>query len=170
MVTEHPGPGPLLSSHYSGYTRGQDPPRYVVCFIHSLIPSLVRNIGTRSIFQTGLGTRLVSSPALVLSLEIQLDCYNVHVALLCWNSLSDQVCVWFVIFNPFPLFPVYTHTHTHTRFSDEFDKQKVIVRTRIGEMLRRPGFPSEISFAEVNCFDDKLVGALRNKIKGLIEK
>ena len=72
--------------------------------------SLVRNIGTRSIFQTGLGTRLVSSPALVLSLEIQLHCYNVHVALLCWNSLSDQVCVWFVIFNPFPLF-----THTHTR-------------------------------------------------------
>ena len=60
--------------------------------------------------------------------------------------------------------------HTHTRSSDEFDKQKVIVRTRIGEMLRRPGFPSEISFAEVNCFDDKLVGALRNKIKGLIEK
>ena len=55
--------------------------------------SLVPNIGTRSIFQTGLETRLVSFPALVLSLEIQLDCYNVHVALLCWNSLSDQVCV-----------------------------------------------------------------------------
>ena len=75
----------IVGTHVDKIPRGM----WSVSFTFILFPgpfSLVRNIGTRSIFQTGLGTRLVSSPALVLSPEIQLDCYN--VALLCWNSLS----------------------------------------------------------------------------------
>ena len=44
------------------------------------------------------------------------------------------------------------------------------MRTKIGEMLRRPGFPTEVSFAEVSCFDEKLVGVLRRKVKGLIDR
>ena len=44
------------------------------------------------------------------------------------------------------------------------------MQTKIGEMLRRPGFPTEVSFAEVSCFDEKLVGVLREKVKGLIDR
>jgi len=44
------------------------------------------------------------------------------------------------------------------------------MRTKIGEMLCRPGFPTEVSFAEVSCFDEKLVGVLREKVKELIDR
>ena len=44
------------------------------------------------------------------------------------------------------------------------------MRTKIAEMVRKPGFPTDISFAEVSCFDDKLVGDLRRKIKELIDR
>jgi len=44
------------------------------------------------------------------------------------------------------------------------------MRTKIGEMLHRPGFPTEVSFAEVSCFDERLVGVLRRKVKGLIDR
>ena len=44
------------------------------------------------------------------------------------------------------------------------------MQTKIGEMLRRPGFPTEVSFAEVSCFDERLVGVLRRKVKGLIDR
>ena len=44
------------------------------------------------------------------------------------------------------------------------------MQTKIGEMLRRPGFPTEVSFAEVSCFDKKLVGVLREKVKELIDR
>ena len=44
------------------------------------------------------------------------------------------------------------------------------MRTKIGEMLRRPGFPTEVSFAEVSCFNERLVGVLRRKVKGLIDR
>ena len=44
------------------------------------------------------------------------------------------------------------------------------MQTKIGEMLRRPGFPTEVSFAEVSCFNERLVGVLRRKVKGLIDR
>ena len=43
------------------------------------------------------------------------------------------------------------------------------MRTKICEMLRKPGFPSDVSFAEVTCFDEKMVGGLRRKMKELID-
>ena len=44
------------------------------------------------------------------------------------------------------------------------------MRAKINEMLGRPGFPVSVSFAEVSCFNDRLVGALRKKIKDLIDR
>ena len=44
-----------------------------------------------------------------------------------------------------------------------------MMRDKIREMLRRPGFPGDVSFGEVNCFDEKLVVNLRRKIKVLID-
>ena len=44
------------------------------------------------------------------------------------------------------------------------------MRDKIKEMLRRPGFPLDVSFAEVSCFDEKQMADLRKKIKTLIDK
>ena len=44
------------------------------------------------------------------------------------------------------------------------------MREKIKEMLRRPGFPMDVSFAEVSCFDEKQMVELRKKIKILIDK
>ena len=52
----------------------------------------------------------------------------------------------------------------------EFSDRKRQMRMKIAEMVRRPGFPTDISFAEVGCFDEKLVRDLRNKIKELIDR
>lgn len=39
------------------------------------------------------------------------------------------------------------------------------MRTRIQEMSRRPGFPLNLVFSEVNCFNDKMLATLRKKVK-----
>ena len=39
------------------------------------------------------------------------------------------------------------------------------MRTRIQEVSRRPGFPSNLAFSEVDCFNDKMLATLRKKVK-----
>lgn len=52
---------------------------------------------------------------------------------------------------------------------EEFDHRRIAMRDKIREMIRKPGFPGDVSFGEVSCYDDRLVSALRKKIKLLID-
>ena len=58
--------------------------------------------------------------------------------------------------------------HCHARTA-EFERRRHGMRDRIREMVLRPGFPSEITFAEVSCFNQQQVVMLRKKIKILID-
>ena len=42
------------------------------------------------------------------------------------------------------------------------------MRTKIQDMCRRPGFPVNLSFSEVDCFNEKMLATLRKKIKDQI--
>ena len=44
------------------------------------------------------------------------------------------------------------------------------MRTRMKDMLRKPGFPNDVYFFEVNCFDVKQMNELRTKVKSLINE
>ena len=44
------------------------------------------------------------------------------------------------------------------------------IRTKIMEMLRKPGFPSDVCFADISCFNEKLISGLRRKIKEVIDR
>ena len=61
-------------------------------------------------------------------------------------------------------------THADKLSDDEFKCRCPLMRAKIKEMLRRPGFPLDVSFAEVSCFDEKQMAELRKKIKTLIDK
>lgn len=52
---------------------------------------------------------------------------------------------------------------------EEFKHQRILMRDKIREMLKKPGFPGDISYGEVSCFDEGLVSALRKKVKMLID-
>ena len=39
------------------------------------------------------------------------------------------------------------------------------MRTRIQDLARRPGFPPNLSFSEVDCFNDKMLATLRKRVK-----
>ena len=52
--------------------------------------------------------------------------------------------------------------HVHV---GEYDYRRLQMRTRIQEMSRRPGFPLNLVFSEVNCFNDKMLATLRKKVK-----
>lgn len=67
-----------------------------------------------------------------------------------------------------PIIVVGTHADQLT--TEEFEKQRSLIKEKIKQMLRRPGFPIDVSFAEVSCFDEKQVFELRKKIKRLIDK
>ena len=47
----------------------------------------------------------------------------------------------------------------------EYDYRRLQMRTRIQELARRPGFPSNLAFSEVDCFNDKMMATLRKKVK-----
>ena len=61
-------------------------------------------------------------------------------------------------------------THADKLSDDEFKKRCPLMREKMREMLRRPGFPMDVSFAEVSCFDERQMAELRKKIKTLIDK
>ena len=61
-------------------------------------------------------------------------------------------------------------THVDKLNDTEFERRRRRMREKIKEMLRRPGFPMDVSFAEVSCFDEKQMVELRKKIKILIDK
>lgn len=65
---------------------------------------------------------------------------------------------------------VGTHLDQFKMTQEEVNKKRIEMRARIKEMLRQPGFPSDVSFAEVNCFSEKCVRDLRTKIKALIDR
>ena len=44
------------------------------------------------------------------------------------------------------------------------------MRTKLKGILHQPGFPSDVSFAEVDCFNDRNMNDLRTKLKGLIDR
>ena len=39
------------------------------------------------------------------------------------------------------------------------------MRTKIQDTCRRPGFPGNLAFSEVDCFNDKMLATLRKKVK-----
>ena len=52
---------------------------------------------------------------------------------------------------------------------EEFDQRRSMMKDKIRDMIKKPGFPGDVSFGEVSCFDDRLVSGLRKKIKMLID-
>lgn len=52
---------------------------------------------------------------------------------------------------------------------EQFERSRIMMRDKIRSMLRRPGFPGDITFGEIDCFDEKLILNLRGKIKILID-
>ena len=65
---------------------------------------------------------------------------------------------------------VGTHLDQFKLPQEEVNKKRILMRAKVKEMLRQPGFPVDVSFAEVDCFNDKCVNDLRMKIKGLIDR
>ena len=61
-------------------------------------------------------------------------------------------------------------THADKLNDTEFERRRLMMRDKMKELLRRPGFPVDVSFAEVSCFDDKQMTELRKKIKMIIDK
>ena len=61
-------------------------------------------------------------------------------------------------------------THADKLNDTEFERRRRKMREKIKEMLRRPGFPMDVTFAEVSCFDEKQMIELRKKIKMLIDR
>ena len=61
-------------------------------------------------------------------------------------------------------------THADKLNDTEFERRRLTMREKMKEMMRRPGFPMDVSFAEVSCFDEKQMTELRKKIKLLINK
>ena len=49
--------------------------------------------------------------------------------------------------------------------ADEYDLRRLQMRTKIQDMCRRPGFPVNLSFSEVDCFNEKMLATLRKKVK-----
>ena len=67
-----------------------------------------------------------------------------------------------------PVLVVGTHAD---KLSDRDLRQRcLMMREKMRELLRRPGFPMDVSFAEVSCFDEKQMADLRKKIKMLIDR
>ena len=52
----------------------------------------------------------------------------------------------------------------------ELDRKRREMRSKVKDMLRNPGFPIEVSFFELNCFDEKQMRELRTKVQGLIDR
>lgn len=65
---------------------------------------------------------------------------------------------------------VGTHLDNFKLPQEELDKKRIEMRTKVKDMIRNPGFPSDVSFAELSCFNEKQVNDLRVKAKGLIDK
>ena len=65
---------------------------------------------------------------------------------------------------------VGTHLDSLRLPQEQVDRKRREMRTKLKDMLRNPGFPGDVSFFEVNCFDEKQMRELRVKIQGLVEK
>lgn len=65
---------------------------------------------------------------------------------------------------------VGTHLDNLKLPQEEVDKKRIEMRTRVKDMIRHPGFPSDVSFAELSCFNEKQINDLRVKVQGLIDK
>ena len=59
---------------------------------------------------------------------------------------------------------MYMYMHMHV-FVGEYDFRRLQMRTCIQELSRRPGFPANLVFSEVDCFNDKMMATLRKKVK-----
>ena len=69
-----------------------------------------------------------------------------------------------------PVLVVGTHLDNLNLPKSELDKKRMQMRVKVKDMLRNPGFPTDVSFMELSCFNEKLVGDLRVKVKSLIDK
>lgn len=69
-----------------------------------------------------------------------------------------------------PVIIVGTHLDNFKLSQDEVDTKRLAMRMIIKDMLRNPGYPNDVSFAEISCFNDKHINDLRMKIKGLIDR
>lgn len=65
---------------------------------------------------------------------------------------------------------VGTHLDNFNLSPEDLDKKRVEMRSKIQDMIRTPGFPNEVSYAEISCFNDKQVNDLRSKVKNLIDR
>lgn len=65
---------------------------------------------------------------------------------------------------------VGTHLDNLKLPQEELDKRRIEMRTKVKDMIRSPGYPSDVTFAELSCFSEKQMNDLRVKVKGLIDK
>ncbi len=65
---------------------------------------------------------------------------------------------------------VGTHLDKLNIPQQEVQKLRILMRTKIKELLRQPGLSSNIAFAEVDCFNPKDTSDLRSKLKKLIDR
>ena len=65
---------------------------------------------------------------------------------------------------------VGTHLDNFDLPQDIIDKKRIEMRSKIKNMLSNPGFPCDVSYAEVSCLNDRHITDLRAKIKDLIDK
>lgn len=65
---------------------------------------------------------------------------------------------------------VGTHLDNFKLHQSELDKKRMEMRTKVKDMLRNPGFPSDVSFVELNCFNDKQMNDMRTKVKNIIDR
>lgn len=65
---------------------------------------------------------------------------------------------------------VGTHLDNIKLPQTEIDKKRMEMRIKVKEMLKNPGFPSDVSFVELNSFNDKQMNEMRTKVKSLIDK
>lgn len=65
---------------------------------------------------------------------------------------------------------VGTHLDSFKLSQEELDKKRIRMRTKVKDMLLNPGFPRDVSFVEINSFNDKHINDLRTKVKSLIDR
>jgi hypothetical protein len=69
-----------------------------------------------------------------------------------------------------PVLIVGTHMDNFRLSQEELGKKRREMRSKVKDMLRNPGFPGDVHFFEMNCFDEKQMKELRTKVQSLVEK
>lgn len=69
-----------------------------------------------------------------------------------------------------PVLIVGTHLDSFSLSQEDVDKKRIQMRTKIKDMLRNPGFPNDVSFTELDCYNEKQINEVKSKVKALIDR